>query len=637
MAIEIDPIEDGEAGLSVRTKLNQLIAGAKAGKLGEVTHEDLALIIDTQAPAVPRGLTMTSVVDPAPVMTLTWDFNNEADFLYYDLQIKEGGNWLGFQTSSETFSLSVRPKTTYTARIRAVDRSGNASLFSAIVTHTTAADDIPPAMPIGVTAKAGLESIWLKWTPNTESDLARYELYESAVGATPTDNTAPSHSTAAANFVRAGLDMAVERFFWIRAVDTSGNASPWSAGVSATTGSIRGEIKVMLVGVTFLPGAGTSGNQLAWSGGSINYGPAGEPPIVQAIPGGSVEWSSGTVYVRYIPGDTAISTTTSLTDVYVNDALVLGIYRGGADFQLIEGKAFMDGGLILAQTVGANQLVANAAVITGTAQIAEAIIEDAHITELDAAKLIAGTIMSGEILVDGDYQLNNPAAGVNLGTTKIKPGSVLISGGTSLSNWIKGGDETHIDGGMLSTGTVTAEKAVFGQRGITVEGLEFEANKPTTNKVAWSAGSIKYTGDDGNTAAFNVSSGSATWSADTLYIYYVKGSTSLAASASVPAAFQSDRVVLATYRGGADLVNDYGRTVIDGSKIKTGTITALQADIASFRTSILIAGAVTADVMAVGALSAISANAGTLTAGVIKSADGKVVIDLDNGFIEMTT
>jgi hypothetical protein len=33
-------------------------------------------------------------------------------------------------------------------------------------------------------------------------------------------------------------------------------------------------------------------------------------------------------------------------------------------------------------------------------------------------------------------------------------------------------------------------------------------------------------------------------------------------------------VVLATYRGGTDLVANYGRTIIDGSDIKTGTVAA---------------------------------------------------------------
>lgn len=639
MPVSISPIENGEGGLSVREKINLLIAGAAAGTLGSVSPEELASMFDHDPPAVPAGLILSSVVaDGATVLTIAWDFNSEDDFLNYDLQVKEGGGpWVGFQTSAETWTTAAKPNVTYSAKIRALDKSGNASVYSAVVTHTTARDTIPPAMPIGITSKAGLESIWISWTANTEADLARYEIYESAVDVTPLDTATPSHATLANNFVRAGLDMETHLYFWIRAVDTSGNASPWSAETNAETGKIRGEIKVTLNGVVFKPGQDT-GNRLTWTAGSISYGVAGDVPTVQALPSGQVDWTAGSVYVCFVPGDDHITTTTSLTALYAADSIILGIYKGANDFQLVEGKAFMDGGLLLAQTVGANQLVANAAVITGTAQIGNAIVTNAKIVSLDAAKLIAGSIMTGDIVVSGTYgnfMLDNPAAAVNAGTTKIIPGQISISGGTTLFNWIAG-DGTSINGSSIATGSITAEKAVFGQRGLTIEGLQFEHNSPTTNKVSWTAGTIKYIGDDGNIASFNITAGNATWSTGTLYVYYVKGTTVLAATATPATAFQSDRVVLAAYKGGIDLVADYGRTVIDGSGIKALSITAAQADIASFRTSILVAGSITASMMSVTTLDTITANVGTLNAGTVQSTDGKVVLSLTNARLVMS-
>ncbi|MER8924342.1 hypothetical protein [Mesorhizobium sp. M0859] len=636
MPVVINPIENGESGLSIREKLNLLIAGAATGALGSVTPEDIAALIDTTPPAVPEGLTLTSeIVDGVTILTIAWDFNSEGDFLYYDFQVKEGdGSWIGLQTSAEIYTMAAKPNVAYSAWLRAVDKSGNPSLYCVPVTHTTAADDIPPAMPIGIQINAGLESIWITWIANTESDLARYELYESASNATPLESATPSHTTLANNFVRAGLDMGTALNFWVRAVDTSGNVSPWSTVANATTGELRGEIKVALIGVTFAPGQDT-GNRLEWTAGNISFGLSGEEPTIQALPSGQVDWISGTVYVCYVPGATEITTTTSLTQLYADDSVILAIYRGGTDLQLVLGKAFTDGGLILAQTIGANQLVADDAVITGAAQIANAIIEDAHITDLDAAKLIAGTTMTGEILVNGAYRIDDPAAGVNLGSTKILPGSISISTGVDLSNWIAGGG-TYIDGAMLSVGSVTAEKASFGQRGLTIEGLEFESNKPATNRVAWSAGTIKYIGDDGNVATFNIASGSsAIWTTGTLYVYYVKGGTTLAATTTVATAFQADRVVLATYKGGLDLVTDYGRTIIDGSHIKTGSVDTAQMKANSITTLLLAAGAVTADRLDVTALSAISADLGTVTTGLLQNLAGTMIIDLDAGFISI--
>ncbi|TGW07822.1 hypothetical protein EN788_34640, partial [Mesorhizobium sp. M2D.F.Ca.ET.145.01.1.1] len=203
MPVSIAPIENGEPGLSVREKINLLIAGAAAGSLGSVSPEELASMFDHDPPAVPSGLVMDSAVaDGATVLTIAWDFNSETDFLYYDLQIKEGsGEWVGIQTSAETYTLAVKPNVTYSAKIRAVDKSGNASIYCAVVTHTTARDTIPPAMPIGFHSNAGLDSIWLTWVANTEADLARYEIYESASSTTPLDSATPSHATLPNSFV----------------------------------------------------------------------------------------------------------------------------------------------------------------------------------------------------------------------------------------------------------------------------------------------------------------------------------------------------------------------------------------------------------------------------------------------------
>ncbi|RWO06292.1 MAG: hypothetical protein EOS07_21875 [Mesorhizobium sp.] len=243
----------------------------------------------------------------------------------------------------------------------------------------------------------------------------------------------------------------------------------------------------------------------------------------------------------------------------------------------------------------------------------------------------AATVVSNAALGAQD-----PATRVNSGVTKVNPGQVLVSGATTLADWRKGGDDTRIDGGAISANTIDANKLTIGNRNLTFEGLEFESNKPATNRVAWSAGTIKYIGDDGNIATFNIASGSsAVWSTGTLYVYYVKGGTTLAATETVETAFQADRVVLATYKGGLDLVSDYGRTIIDGSHIKTGSIDTAQLKSGSITADLIAAGAVTAATLGVSELSAITANLGTVTAGLLQNAGGTFIIDLTNGFIEV--
>ncbi|RWI74790.1 MAG: hypothetical protein E5V72_00985 [Mesorhizobium sp.] len=316
--------------------------------------------------------------------------------------------------------------------------------------------------------------------------------------------------------------------------------------------------------------------------------------------------------------------------------------------------AFFGGDVLVNGTISGTKLAASN-VITQTAQIGDALITDAKIADLSAAKLIAGTTMSGEILINGAYRIDNPAAGVNAGSVKINPGQILVSGATTLADWRNPGDLTTINGNQLGTGTVRAEAAVFGQRGIQVDDFEFDYNSPSTNNVSWTAGTIRYIGDDGNIVTRSVAAGSAAWTSNTVFICYQKNATVLTATTNAATAFGDDFVILAAYKGDNHLVTDYGRTIIDGGRLKTGTVIADQARLNSIDSDAIQAGAVkavhleatsvTADKLAAGAvtaekldvtdLSAISADLGTVTAGLLQSPDGKFIIDLTNGFIEI--
>jgi len=204
---------------------------------------------------------------------------------------------------------------------------------------------------------------------------------------------------------------------------------------------------------------------------------------------------------------------------------------------------------------------------------------------------------------------------INAGNTQIDPGKIVISGETTLADWRRAGDNTKIDGGAVSANTIRANSMVIGNRGIHLEGIEFEHNKPSTNRVAWTAGTISFVDDDGVGKSVAIAAGNAAWTTGTLYLYWVKNAGTISSTATFATAINDNHVILAAYRGGTNLVAEYGRTVIDGSSIKTGTITAT--------------------VLGVTQLSAITANMGTITAGKMQSADGKFVVDLDNKTISI--
>lgn len=91
---------------------------------------------------------------------------------------------------------------------------------------------------------------------------------------------------------------------------------------------------------------------------------------------------------------------------------------------------------------------------------------------------------------------------------------------------------------------------------------------------------------------------------------------------------------------GVATVGINGNLVIDGTvlarHIAAGQITAAKIAAGTITSAEIAAGGINADRLNVTSLSAVSANAGTITAGVLQSADGNFVIDLNNKTITIT-
>jgi len=585
---------------------------------------------DVDPPAQPTGLILSSslIGDGRVEVTAVWNANTEPDLAGYDFEVSTGSSWIGFPTTTPRYSFSALPGQAFEARVRARDKSGNTSPYTAVVSHTAASDTTPPPTPTGVELQAGLTSLWLKWDNPDVADFSHIEIWENSSNTFSTATLITT--TPASSFARTGLGENVTRYYWLRAVDTSGNKSPTTAVVYGTTAKLPEVSRIQFAGLTFTPNS-PSANRIAWTSFTATYGQAGATPTSKAVTAGNALWSSGTLYLYYVEGETTLRSTTTLSQVFTNRGHPVATYRGGTDIELATGKTLINGAEIITGTVGAAQLVASSAIITNTAQLADAIITSAKIVELDAAKLKAGTAIAETITV-GSQSLatirdwaENPVDRVNAGTTLIEPGKIRIAGATTLEHWKTGPDSTEINGGAIAANTIKANSAVIGMRGITLEGLTFEHNSPSANSVSWTGGTIRYTDDNGSNTSKSIAAGNAAWTSGTLYVYWVKGATALSTTTNFATANGDNNVILATYRGGVLLFADYGRTVIDGGQIKAQSIDTAQLKV----------GSVTAGVMNVSSLSAITGNMGLLSAGKIQSVDGKFVIDLDNRFISI--
>lgn len=178
---------------------------------------------DITPPAAPTGLTATAGISK---VNLQWAANTESDLQGYN--VYQGTTKLNSSpiTGTSYQAAGLTNATTYSFTISAVDMANNESGKSAAATATPL-NTIPPAIPSGVTAKAGDTQIFLNWTADTESDLSGYNIYQ---GTTKLN----SDPITATNYTVKNLTNGTNYSFTISAINISNAESAKSAAANAT-------------------------------------------------------------------------------------------------------------------------------------------------------------------------------------------------------------------------------------------------------------------------------------------------------------------------------------------------------------------------------------------------------------------
>jgi len=154
----------------------------------------------------------------------------------------------------------------------------------------------------------------------------------------------------------------------------------------------------------------------------------------------------------------------------------------------IEQTEVIDGNLLVTETITGSKLKSDEAIITGTAQIGNAVIVDAHIDNLSADKITTGLLTADRIVTDNITIRNNGGAvGIEdsgVDSLAFQPGSFITASG-SKSNVGYAGLESfplHANGSlvpgvryMVSTVGTTDWLAAGGINGTVVIGDEFVA------------------------------------------------------------------------------------------------------------------------------------------------------------------
>ena len=593
---------------------------------------------DLTAPGVPTGL---SVLGTYNMVFASWANPVDDDFKHVEVFVSANTTRAPEPTAiienGQYFVNSVPTGQSRYFWLRSVDFSGNKSALVGPQFATALAvpnlDTVPgaPGQVVGLVLNSAstmqndgtIETVIAAgWTPRTEADLLHYEwqIKEGAAGVVVSGFT---DQPGMQWFVKANTTYYVK----VRAIDAGTNKGLFSTEVSHTT-----------VRDTTVPGGVTA---LSVTPGFQNLFLNWVNPSDRDFDYVEI-WESATN-----DRNTATKVATTATDTYTKQNLTAGStrYYWLRAVDTSENVSSWSSG----QTAGASGTTLN---INSSTQIANGVITTPHIIvgtlhgdrlqigTLDANRIAANSIISDTIQVGTGLNLASisyyaqvgavdPVARINAGSTLIDPGKIVISGATTLASWRNGGDLTKIEGGSIAANTISANQIQIGVRGLTISGLEFSINT-ATNTLSWTAGNIQYIDDNGTIATQAISAASTVWSSGTRYVYWTRGQGTLFATTSLTTAVGANSVPLATYRGGLDLVANYGRTIIDGAQITTGSITANQLSTGQLLTqSAQIANAIINSAH-ISTIHAGQITSGTINTGTITFLNSRMVIDADN-------
>lgn len=409
---------------------------------------DVVNISTPTANSVPTGLTVSGsglTVSNGMVsayITLTWTAITADTFDHYKLRYKKNAftyyNYIDVNENTITID-GLTPNTQYNFAIASVNKHGTLSSYSATVNGTTPVNDTPPAVVAGVSALGGIQYAIIEWTANSETDLSHYEVYRSE-----TNNSATGVKVAnvsGTNFVNGNLTGGTTYYYWLKAVNTSGYSSDFSTVASATPRNVAStDNQISSIGwVQDCVFSSTNNTTVAWTTGTFK---TSADVTYNILTGNTGVMAARTyIYLDIAVSTTEYQTTTTATNAVGDNKVLIGVAENvvgvtkDATFQIFGGAGgqspFIDSGNIVAGSITTNEIAANTIV---------------------AGNIAAGTISATEIDTTSITSLSNLVVSAD---------KILLDGTTYISSWRKAGDLTKIDGGLISTNTITTTQLNF--------------------------------------------------------------------------------------------------------------------------------------------------------------------------------
>ena len=343
----------------------------------------------------------------------SWTAPTNAFVSYYEVELRQtsSANTTVFTTSETSIVLSpVIDGVNYTVRVRSVSVTGFRGSYAS-ASATAGGDTSAPSAPTSVSATGGFKYITINWTNPANRDLNFVEIYENSSNTTSGATVVGTSSGSA--FVRTNLGVNVTKYYFLKAVDFSGNKSGFTSGVTATTDFIdnadfENGVRQLFLDqgldiiepVSSLPAAGDFAGQ----------------QVFLTTNGKLYRWT-GSAWVLTIAASDAGDLTGQITGTQISDNAITA--------PKISANT-ITGNKIVANTITGG-LLSTSGIITSAAQINDGLITNAKIANaaITTAKISDGQVTNAKI--GNTIQSTNYSAG-SAGWSINKNGSAEFNG-----------------------------------------------------------------------------------------------------------------------------------------------------------------------------------------------------------------
>ena len=323
------PFRVTEAGAVAASNLTH-----SGGTVGGVAVANVAFVSTAVADSVPSGLAISSTAitiagdgTTSASVVLTWTAVSSDTFDHYLIRYKKASYTYYTYIPSTTNTITIDglvPNTSYNYGVCSVNKYGTSSAFSSDVTGTTASDTVAPATVTAGSATGGVQYVIVEWTHNTDSDLASYNIYRNT---TNNSATATLIGNCRTNyFIDGGRTGGTPLYYWIKAVDTSGNistnfstevhATPRVANAADVNISNRGWTQTCVFSVT-------DTDTVAWAAGVFTAADGTSYNIDAGNTGNMV--ARNFIYLDIAVSTTAYQLTTTATSAVGDGKVLIGV------------------------------------------------------------------------------------------------------------------------------------------------------------------------------------------------------------------------------------------------------------------------------------------------------------------------